>query len=98
MGQLKRAMAERAQWLVLFTLLLFALGAVPVLADTTAGDGALPPETELASPESQSMPTAEDLANATERIEEKEGQRARELESPAAIAEREESEDAYKDL
>ena len=98
MGLFRGARNARSRWVVLFALLLLALGAVPVLADTAAGDQAPAPETELASQEPQSMPTGEDLLDATKKIEEKEAERARELESPAAVAEREESQDAYTDL
>ncbi len=96
MGQFEKPRNSRARWLGLFVFLLLVIGAVPVLADTAAGDQAPEPETELANP--QSMPTGEDLLEATKRVEEKEAQRARELESPTAVAEREESQQAYQDL
>jgi hypothetical protein len=92
------AKKDHSRWLVVSTLLLLSVGVVPVLADTATGDQALAPETELASQEPQAMPTGKDLLDATKEIEEKEAQRVRELESPAAVAEREESQHAYKGL
>ncbi len=98
MGQCRGALKGRARWLAFFVSLLIAAGSVPVHTDAAAGDQAPAPETELASQEPQPMPTGEDLLKATKKIEEKEAERARELESPTAVAEREESQDAYTGL
>jgi hypothetical protein len=90
MGQVRRGLKGRGRWLALFTLLLFVAGAVPVLADPPGGEGG----SEVVG----EGPTTADLEVATEKVEEEEAQRARELESPAAVAEREESEAAYTSL
>ncbi len=95
----KRAMQGRARWLVAFTLLLLAAGAVPVLADPPAGEQ--PPAAESGAGEEfdpSLLPDAADLAKAEKQLDEKEAEREAELNSPAAIAEREESALAYKDL
>ncbi|HEU4735433.1 MAG TPA: 6-bladed beta-propeller, partial [Solirubrobacterales bacterium] len=86
-------MPGRARWLAVFTLLLLVTGAVPVLADPPAGE----PE-PVGSVEPSPLPDGADLLEATKQLEVEEEERALELESPAAVAEREESALAYKDL
>src|SRR5690242_3824427 len=99
MGSFGRARKGRARWLVIFTLLLFVASAVPVFADPAGGEQAPPSESESGGEVDPSLlPDATDLAAAEKQLEEKEAQREAELESSAAVAEREESELAYKDL
>ncbi len=94
MGRRDRRHAKgRARWLVAFTLLLLATGSVPVLADPPASES-----DPAGSAEPSPLPDGDDLLEATKQVEEKEEERALELESPAAVAAREESELAYKDL
>lgn len=94
MGRRDRRYAKgRARWLVASTLLLLAVGAVPVLADPPTGESESAGGAELGP-----LPDGADLLKATKQLEEKEEERALELDSPAAVAEREESELAYKDL
>jgi YD repeat-containing protein len=85
-----------ARWLVGFTLLLCVTGAVPVLADPAPEDQGSTEASARLDP--SLLPDAEDLAKAEEQLEEEEAERALELESPTAVAEREESALAYKDL
>jgi sugar lactone lactonase YvrE len=90
-------MQGRARWLLVFTLLLFVAGAVPVFADPPTGEQAPAGESE-SEVDPSLLPDAADLAKAEEQLEEDEAERAQELGSPAAVAEREESTLAYKDL
>jgi hypothetical protein len=78
---------------------LLVTGAVPVLAEPPAGDQPAAWESEVGREVDRSLlPDTADLAKGEEQVEEKEAEVAQELESPAAVAEREESELAYTDL
>lgn len=96
MAPIRRANNGRARWLVVFTLLLFVAGAVPVLADSPGAEETS--EVAVLAESNAPLPNGADLAKATQKVELKEEEREQELESPAAIAEREESQHAYKDL
>lgn len=91
----KERREDRLRWLVLSAVLLLLGGAVPVIAEPAGAE-------ETPSSESEAdlslLPDAADLAQAEKQLEEKEAQREEELESAAAVAEREESALAYKDL
>ena len=95
MGQVGRA--SRARWLAAFTLLLFVATCIPVLAEVPGRDGGEVTEVPAAEGEG-SLPTGADLAQATAKLEKEEEQRERELASPAAEEEREESQTAYEEV
>ncbi len=92
-----RFAAGRAKWIVVFASLLALSATVPVLAESSSE-----PSSELvevpAEPASFPPPDSEDIAARVEQAERKEEERARELESPAAVAEREASRFAYKSI
>jgi sugar lactone lactonase YvrE len=95
----RRATQGRARWLAVFTLLLFVASAVPVLADPPSEEQTPPSESEASgSGEPSPLPGGAALEEATKKVEKEEDERAAELASPAAVAEREASELAYIDL
>jgi tripartite motif-containing protein 71 len=99
MRQLRRAVQGRARWLVFFTFLLLAASAMPVLADPPAGEQSPVSESEAGGEVDPSLlPDAADLAKGEEQLKKEEAERARELEAPPAVAEREESALAYRGL
>ncbi len=103
---------SRARWVAVFTLVLIAVSAVPVLADSpkigvgparvaqapaTDGEAQAPVE-ETQPPEAIQPPTEEAIAEEVEAHEREELAKNAWLESPEAIHQREESRTAYDDL
>jgi hypothetical protein len=80
------------RWVALFTVLLLASSAVPVLAEDPPPPPA-PTEAELAT-----LPDAQDIQEGVAAAEQREEEREEELESPKAAREREESRDAFAEL
>jgi hypothetical protein len=95
MGSLAGGAAGRVRWLALFTILLLAISAVPVLAesppsDQYPGDVSMPSATEA-----EKLPDASDIAEGLQELREEDAAEKRWLESPEAEREREESRHAY---
>jgi sugar lactone lactonase YvrE len=83
--------AGRGKWFVLFVLLLGAVAAAPVLAD--------PPADPPPAPSGISdLPDAEDVAEGVAQLKRKEAEEQAERETPAAVEERAESQQAFSDL
>jgi YD repeat-containing protein len=87
------------RWAAVFILLLLAVSAVPVLAQSPPteqaplDEGYLPSASEL-----EELPTSADTAQAIAEVKEREAALRKELESPAAELEREETRYAYASL
>ncbi len=84
---------DRGRWLALFTGLLIAASAVPVLAES-------PPEEVVAVSEDEAkrLPDAGDISEGLHEVERLEAEEQQLRETPQAEREREESQDAYADL
>lgn len=83
----------RGRWLALFTILLIASSAVPVLAESPPGAVILASEEEA-----EKLPDAADIAEGLRKAEELEAEEQQLRETPQAEEEREASTDAYADL
>ncbi len=87
-----RAVGRR--WLALFTVLLLAVSAVSVLAESSpAEDIYQPTESEL-----EALPDASAVAKGLSESEEQEAAEQEKRETPAAVAEREESLEAFAEV
>ncbi len=82
---------SQLRWVAIFTLLLLAVSAVPVLAEEAPPPPA-PTEAELAR-----LPDPQEIQEGIETATSQEAAREAELEGPAAAEEREESRDAFAD-
>jgi YD repeat-containing protein len=100
-------MAKRSRWLIAFVMLLFVCSAVPVLA--AAPSDSAPPipaeegQVQTVEPGGETrggiqLPTAEDMAATLDRFEDQEAEEQADLETPAAVQEREASQEAFADL
>ena len=89
---------SRLRWAVMFTLVLCAVSAVPVFAESTPGvtDGEAPPPSISGDPSGlPPLPNAEDIREGIEAAEAEEAERERWLASPEAVKQREESRYAF---
>jgi YD repeat-containing protein len=92
-----KTLKGRVRWVGLFTFLLLALSAAPVLADPEPQSTEPPAESPAFTPPS-SEAISESLAESFAAYKEQEKQRKEELASPEAVAAREASRYAYSDL
>lgn len=87
---------SRTRSLVVFTVLLIASSAVPVLAAEPSPSA--PAEEPAAAPSGIELPDAEDVQAGLEEAERAEAERERWLQSPEAVLQRERSRYAFADL
>ncbi len=98
-GWLDSLIGARGRWLALFTTLLLASSAVPVLADPSPGVEAFSaPATSGPKVEPIPLPSGQDIANGIAEHEAEETQRLEWLASPEAVSQREVSRTAYAAL
>jgi hypothetical protein len=85
----------RARFVGLFTAVLLIIAAVPVLAQSSSD-----PQTVsvISGAEAEGLPTAADVAQGIDEAETRQTEEKAQLETPAAEAEREESQLAYADV
>src|SRR5512135_1506363 len=95
----KRDVSRSARWIGAFALLLFVSCTAPGLADTAPED---PVQVTLPSPsdsaELAQLPDNAEMEEVLAQFQAEDEAKQRELESPAAVQEREESGDAYAGL
>jgi YD repeat-containing protein len=100
-------MSKRSRWLIAFVMLLVVGSAVPVLAADPSDSGSpIPAEEEQVQTlqpgeETQTgiqLPSVADMSATLDHFEEKEAEETAALETPAAVQEREASQEAFTDL
>lgn len=99
MGGPRRAVSSRLRWAVMFTLVLLAVSAVPVFAESTPGAAEEAP-VAISPPEPApvELPDAEDVREGIEAAEAEAAERERWLASPEAVGQREQSRYAFAGL
>jgi len=92
------SLASHIRWIVVFSILLLACSAAPVLAASTSEPSTDESQTSTAEKGPTALPTAEDIAKGIAEAEREGAERSEELAAPEAVREREASRNAYSGL